>query len=119
MAHFAQLDPSSIVIDVIVVDNINILDDHGIESEAVGIAFCQSLYGGTTQWRQTSYNASFRKNYAGIGYHYDPELDAFIAPQPYPSWHLNTDTCQWNAPKPYPTDGRAYRWDESLLHWVP
>ena len=118
MAHFAQLDASSIVLRVIVIDNDNILDPDGNESEPVGIAFCRSLYGADTLWRQTSYNATFRKNYAGIGYRYDTTLDAFIAPQPYPSWTLNTDTCQWNAPKPYPTDGRGYYWDESLLRWV-
>jgi hypothetical protein len=118
MAHFAQLDASNIVLDVIVIDNDNILDPDGNESEPVGIAFCQSLYGANTQWRQTSYNANFRKNYAGIGYRYDVALDAFIAPQPYPSWSLNTATCQWAPPKPYPTDGRVYSWDESLLRWV-
>jgi hypothetical protein len=118
MAHFAQLDASSIVLRVIVIDNDNILDPDGNESEPVGIAFCRSLYGADTLWRQTSYNATFRKNYAGIGYRYDTSLDAFIVPQPYPSWTLNTDTCQWTPPKPYPTDGRAYSWDESLLRWV-
>jgi hypothetical protein len=118
MAHFAQLDASSIVLRVIVIDNDNILAPNGLESEAVGIAFCQSLYGADTLWRQTSYNANFRKNYAGIGYRYDATRNAFIAPQPYPSWNLNTATCQWMAPKPYPTDGRAYAWDESLLRWV-
>jgi hypothetical protein len=119
MAHFAQLNADNIVTHVSVVDNDKTLDDDGNESEAVGIAYCQSVHGAETIWRQTSYNATFRKNYAGIGYRYDTTLDAFIAPKPYPSWHLNTDTCQWNAPKPYPTDGRTYYWDESLLRWVP
>lgn len=118
MAHFAELDASSIVQRVIVINNSDILDEHGDESEAVGIAFCQSLYGAETIWRQTSYNGSFRKNYAGTGYRYDADLDAFIAPQPYLSWSLNTTTCQWEAPKPYPHDGRVYWWDESLLRWV-
>ena len=117
MAHFAQLDADNIVQRVIVINNSDILDEHGNESEAVGIAFCQSLYGAETIWRQTSYNATFRKNYAGAGYRYDAALDAFIAPQPYPSWSLNTTTCQWEAPKPYPTDGAVYTWNEGLLRW--
>jgi hypothetical protein len=117
MAHFAQLNTSSIVHEVIVVDNSNILDPDGKESEAVGIAYCQSLFGVETLWRQTSYHGSFRKNYAGIGYTYDASLDAFIAPQPYPSWTLDTQTCQWVAPVPMPTDG-YYTWSEDLRRWV-
>lgn len=118
MAHFAELDANNIVQRVIGINNSDTLDEHGDESEAVGIAFCQSLYGAETIWRQTSYNATFRKNYAGIGYRYDTDLDAFISPQPYLSWSLNTTTCKWEAPKPYPEDGRVYWWDESLLRWV-
>jgi hypothetical protein len=117
MAHFAKLNASSIVQDVIVVDNSDIIDPDGNESETIGIAFCQALFGADTIWRQTSYHASFRKNYAGIGFRYDTDLDAFIAPQPYPSWTLNA-TCQWQAPVPMPTDGKAYNWDEGLLRWV-
>ena len=117
MAHFAQLDANKIVERVIVVDNDNILDADGNESEAVGIAYCQALFGANTIWRQTSYNGNFRKNYAEAGYQYDADLDAFIAPQPFPSWSLNTETCQWEAPKPYPTDGYAYAWSEGLLRW--
>ena len=117
MAHFAELDANSIVLRVIVVNNSDILDLSGNESENVGIDFCKSLFGAGTIWRQTSYNATFRKNYAGIGYRYDAALNAFIAPQPYPSWSLNTTTCQWEAPKPYPTDGKVYAWNEGLLRW--
>jgi len=117
MAHFAELDANNIVLRVIVVNNSDILDQYGYESENVGVAFCRSLFGAETIWRQTSYNATFRKNYAGIGYRYDAALNAFIAPQPYPSWSLNTTTCQWEAPKPYPTDGKAYGWNEGLLRW--
>jgi len=117
MAHFAELDANNIVLRVIVVNNGDILDQYGYESENVGIAFCRSLFGAETIWRQTSYNATFRKNYAGIGYRYDAALNAFIAPQPYPSWNLNTTTCQWEAPKPYPTDGKVYAWNEGLLRW--
>lgn len=118
MANFAQLDGSYIVTEVVVVNNETINDLPFPESEPVGVAFLQSLFGSTTVWKQTSYNASFRKNYAGIGYTYDPVLDAFIAPKPYPSWVLNTTTCQWQAPVPYPEDGKTYIWDEATLSWV-
>ena len=93
MAHFAELDATNTVTQVIVVHN-NELLDNGIESEAKGIAFCQSLFGGN--WVQTSYNASIRKNFAGIGYTYDPVRDAFIPPKPEEgNWVLNEDTCRW------------------------
>ena len=118
MANFAQLDGSYLVTKVIVVDNETIDNLPFPESEPVGVAFLQSLFGSTTVWKQTSYNANFRKNYAGIGYTYDPVLDAFIAPKPYPSWLLNTTTCQWQAPVPYPDDGKTYIWDEATLSWV-
>lgn len=92
MAHFAELDENNLVKQVIVVHN-NELLDNGVESEAKGIAFCQSLFGGN--WKQTSYNGNIRKNYAGIGYTYDEERDAFIPPKPEGDWVLNEDTCQW------------------------
>jgi hypothetical protein len=116
MAHFAQLDQNNIVLQVIVVHN-NELLDNGVESEAKGIAFCQSLFPGTN-WVQTSYNGNMRKNYAGIGFTYDAGRDAFIPPQPYASWMLNETTCRWDAPVPYPQDGKAYRWDEPTISWV-
>jgi hypothetical protein len=78
MAHFAQLDENNIVTQVIVVNNSELLDENGNESEAKGTAFCQSLFGGN--WKQTSYNANFRKNYAGIGFTYDPVADEFNPP---------------------------------------
>ena len=118
MAHFAQLNASSIVQDVIVVNNSDILDPDGNESEAIGIAFCQELYGASTVWRQTSYNGTFRKNYAGIGFTYDESMNAFIPPQPFPSWSLNLDTANWDAPTPYPNDGNTYVWSEALLRWI-
>lgn len=117
MAHFTQLDVESIVLDVIVVNNDTIGNLPFPESETVGIAFCQSLFGDDTIWKQTSYNSSFRKNYAGIGFTYDPVLDAFISPKPYPSWTLNTETCNWEAPVPYPDDGKIYYWYEAKLIW--
>lgn len=118
MAHFAQIDENNIVLQVIVVNNATIEDLAFPESEPVGVAFCQSIYGLDTNWKQTSYNATFRKNYAGIGYTYDDVLDAFIPPKPYPSWLLNTQTCQWEAPVPYPNDGKDYYWDETTQTWV-
>jgi hypothetical protein len=118
MANFAQLDENYIVTQVVVVNNETINDLPFPESEPIGVAFLQSLFGSTTVWKQTSYTASYRKNYAGIGYTYDPVLDAFIPPQPYPSWLLNTTTCQWQAPVPYPDDGKTYKWDEATLSWV-
>jgi hypothetical protein len=93
MAHFAQLDESNIVTQVIVVHN-NELLDNGVESEAKGVAFCQSLLGGN--WVQTSYNGTIRKNFAGIGFTYDQTRDAFIPPKPEEgNWVLNEDTCIW------------------------
>lgn len=115
MAHFAQLDDTNLVTQVIVVHN-NELLENGVESEAKGVAFCQSLFGG--EWKQTSYNGSIRKNYAGIGYSYDAGRDAFIPPQPFQSWTLVESTCTWQAPAPMPTDDGPYRWDEASLSWV-
>ena len=115
MSHFAELDEQNIVTRVIVVANEELLEN-GVESEAKGIAFCQSLLGGN--WKQTSYNGSIRKNFAGIGSTYDPQRDAFIHPQPYPSWTLNEETCRWDSPVAYPTDEKIYRWDEATTTWI-
>jgi len=119
MAHFAQLDENNLVTQVIVVMNQAIIDVNGVESEAVGVEFCQSLFGADTFWKQTSYNGNFRKNYAGIGYTYDAAIDAFVSPKPYPSWILNNNTAQWEAPVPMPSDGQMYFWDEASQAWVP
>jgi hypothetical protein len=116
MAHFAELDETNIVKQVIVVHNNELLDENNVEQEQKGIDFCVAHYGGT--WIQTSYNGTIRKNYAGIGSTYDPIRDAFIAPKPYPSWILNEDTCQLEAPVPYPTDGKFYTWDEETTSWI-
>lgn len=118
MAHFAKLDEHNVVLDVNVVDN-NVIDNLPFpESEPVGVQFLTEWSGGYTNWRQTSYNGSFRKNYAGLGYTYSTDLDAFIPPKPYPSWLLNTNTCQWQPPIPYPNDGKQYIWDEATQSWV-
>lgn len=119
MAHFAQLDENNIVTQVIVVSNEDIKDSDGNESELTGIAFCKSLIGSNTIWKQTSYNANIRKNYAGIGFTYDETRDAFISPKPYASWTLNETTCRWEAPVAYPNDGNLYSWNEETTSWVP
>lgn len=137
MAHFAELDANNIVLRVLRIYNKDTEDPDGHEDEAVGIAFCQSLWGGT--WRQTSYNTkngvyyipnsipptpspdqskAFRKNYAGIGYTYRTDIDGFVPPQPYPSWILNATVGDWEPPVPYPTDGKDYYWDEATQSWI-
>lgn len=118
MAHFAQLNDNNIVQNVIVVSNNDCVDSNGVESELVGIEFCKKLLGEDTRWVQTSYNANFRKNYAGIGYSYDKDRDAFIPPKPYKSWILIEETCQWTSPIPNPDDGKHYYWDESVKNWI-
>jgi len=115
MAHFAQLDENNVVTNVIVVHNNELLDENGVESEAKGIVFCQSLFGGN--WKQTSYNGNIRKNYAGIGYTYREDIDAFVPPQPYSSWMLN-GKAQWEAPVAMPTDDKRYSWDETQQNWI-
>ena len=116
MAHFAQLDENNIVVQVIV----------GVDEPLDGEAIYQETTGQI--WKKTSYNTiggvhqlggtPFRKNYAGIGYTYDPVRDAFIPPRPYVNWLLDEQTCQWNSPTPYPDDGNRYTWDESTTSWV-
>lgn len=94
MAHFAQIDDNNVVIQVVVINNNELLDSDGNEQESLGIAFCEKLFG-TNNWKQTSYNGSIRKNYAGIGYTFDEGRDAFIAPQPAENWVLDESTCTW------------------------
>lgn len=115
MAHFAQLDANNVVLQVIVVANKDTADANGVEKEHIGAAFCERLLGGT--WKQTSYNGTIRKNYAGIGYTYDADRDAFIPPKPYASWVIDNETCRWKAPVDMPTDGKMYTWNESTLSW--
>ena len=118
MAHFAQLDSTNNVIRVETVNNNVITDADGNEQEQVGIDFLTQHNGGVGWYKQTSYNGTFRKNYAGIGYTYDATRDAFIPPQPFPSWTLNEDTCQYDSPTPRPTDDLMYTWDEETTNWV-
>jgi hypothetical protein len=114
MAHFAELDENNIVKRVIVVANKDCADANGVEKESIGVAFCERLFGGV--WKQTSYNGNMRKHYAGIGYAYDAARDAFIPPQPYPSWSLDDDA-NWQAPVPMPNDEFTYVWDEANQQW--
>lgn len=114
MAHFAQINSDNVVTQVIVVSNDDCGGGEYPASDSVGAAFCTNLLGGT--WKQTSYNNNFRKRYAGIGYTFNAELDAFVAPQPYPSWTLNTETADWEAPVARPTEG-SWTWNESTQQW--
>ena len=116
MAHFAKLDETNKVLRVEVVVNEVITDSNGVEQEKLGIDFLTQMHGGF--WMQTSYNGIFRKNYAGTGYQYNSKKDAFIPPQPFPSWTLNEDTCQWEAPVAYPDDDKFYTWDEATTNWI-
>lgn len=116
MAHFAKLDENNVVFEVICLDNNELLVDN-VEVEAKGVAFLTMWSGGYYNWKQTSYNGNFRKNYAGIGYSYDSTRDAFIPPKNYPSWLLDEPTCQWKPPTDYPNDGKIYQWDEPTISW--
>ena len=119
MAHFAEIDATNIVLRVVVVPDSEEHRGQEYLADDVGL-------GGT--WMQTSYNTRagshelggtpFRGNYAGIGCIYDPDVDVFYAPSPYPSWVLNEGTYLWEAPTPYPDDGKSYEWDEDTTSWV-
>jgi hypothetical protein len=110
MSHFAEIDDNNIVIRVLVGDNNDPNGDEGYQW------FVDNLGG---RWIKTSYNGNIRKNYAGIGMYYDEEKDAFIPPQPYPSWTLNEETCKWQAPTPMPVEeGKFFTWDEESLSWI-
>lgn len=117
MAHFAQLDDNNVVTQVIVVANEELIFE-GVENETQGVIFCRSLFGNDTKWVQTSYNGTIRKRYAGIGYTYDADKDAFITPQPYPSWVLDADL-NWQAPVAMPVvEGKTYGWFEPNQEWI-
>lgn len=105
MSHWAEIDNNNVVLRVLVGNN---------AEPDEGEAFMNSL-GGT--WVKTSYNGTIRKNFAGIGYSYDSTRDAFIAPKPFDSWVLDEDTCRWEAPVAYPTDGKRYTWNEETTNW--
>ena len=111
MAHYAFLDENNTVVEVITgIDETELIE--GLDPE--------TWYGNfrSQVCKRTSYNGNIRKNYAGIGYTYDAERDAFIPVKPFESWVLNEDTCIWQAPSPYPTDDKNYRWDEATTSWI-
>jgi hypothetical protein len=105
MAHFAEVDGNNIVLRVLVTDN---------NAPNEGFDWLVSTFGGT--WIKTSYNSSIRKNFAGIGYKYDMELDAFISPKPFDSW-VDNGNFAWESPTPYPEDGKGYVWSEETTSW--
>jgi hypothetical protein len=126
MASFAKIGLNNKVIGVHSLHNDVLKDANGVEQEVLGIDFLTKLHGWSI-WKQTSYNTHggvhtldgtpLRKNHAGIGYTYDEDKDAFIPKQLYPSWTLNEDTCQWEAPVAYPDDGKRYTWNEETTSW--
>jgi hypothetical protein len=126
MASFAKIGLNNKVIEVLSVVNEVLHDSNGIEQEAIGIDFLTKLTGWAI-WKQTSYNTAggvhklggvpFRKNHASIGMTYNEDRDAFIPKKPFNSWILNEQTCLWNAPVAYPTDGGKYTWNETNLNW--
>jgi hypothetical protein len=117
MAHFAKIGIDNMVLEVLVVNNVDCMTPQGEEREEIGVEFLKKLTGHES-WKQTSYNGTFRKRYAGYGYTYNSELDAFVPPKPYASWTLDNATAAWNPPTPMPTtEGKIYTWNESTLSW--
>tara|TARA_Y100000114_G_scaffold91060_2_gene84508 strand:- start:330 stop:692 length:363 start_codon:yes stop_codon:yes gene_type:complete len=114
MAHFAKIGMNGRVIEVLKVNNEVILDADGNESEINGVDFLTKLTGWSI-WKQTSYNGNIRKNYAGIGFTYDEDRDAFIPKKPFNSWILDEETCKWKPPVEKP-DG-LYEWNEENQTW--
>ena len=130
MSHFAKIDKDNVVTQVIVaeqehIDNIKLVSEAVDAKDAVLDPEGEVIYPAVEakeavydNWVQTSYTASIRKNYAGIGYTYDEDKDAFIPPKPFASWTLDEDSCQWEAPVAYPDDDKHYSWDEDSQAWV-
>jgi len=117
MAHFARINENNIVDEIIVISNEDCQNLDFPESESIGQSFITSI-GLNGNWKQTSYNANFRKKYAGIGDTFDETRNAFITSKPFTSWVLNDETCIWEAPTPKPEDDKIYRWNEETLSWV-
>ena len=111
MAHFAKLTVGNIV------ERVEVVSNDVATTEQAGIDFLNNLYNSRDVWKQTSYNGNIRKNFAGIGFKYDQTRDASIPPKPFYSWTLNEDTCLWEAPVAYPTDGQIYTWNETNQTW--
>jgi hypothetical protein len=119
MAHWAELDENNIVTRVLVGDNNDPAGDEGYQwlIDNLGGKWVKTSYN-TIAGQHTSGGTPLRGNYAGIGYSYNEELDAFIPPKPFESWTLNTEKYNWDAPKAYPTDGKFYTWDEADQNWI-
>jgi hypothetical protein len=116
MAHFAKLDENNIVVFVTIGRD----EDDGKESELserTGDVYKQTSYN-THGGVHANGGTPLRKNYAGVGYTYDSQRDAFIAPQPFPSWVMDEETCLWSAPTPMPIDEKRYQWDETTVSWI-
>tara|TARA_R100000664_G_C2734545_1_gene124330 strand:- start:41 stop:391 length:351 start_codon:yes stop_codon:yes gene_type:complete len=111
MAHFAKIGKGNVV------EKVEVVSNDIATTEQAGVDFLNNIYNTRDVWKQTSYNGNFRKNYAGRGYTYDQERDAFIPPKEFNSWILNEDTCLWEAPVSYPTDGKKYIWNEENKQW--
>jgi hypothetical protein len=111
MAHFAKLGVGNIV------ERVEVVSNDIATTEQAGADFLNNLYKTRDVWKQTSYNNNIRKNYAGIGYIYDEDRDAFIPPKPFNSWVLNETTCLWESPVAYPNDGQKYIWNEDTQSW--
>jgi hypothetical protein len=116
MAHFAEV-VDGVVLRVVVVSN-DITTIDGVEDEQRGIDFLATGWPTEGAWVQTSYNGNIRTHYAGIDWSYDADRDAFIPPQPYPSWTLNEATLEWEPPEPRPDDDNDYVWDEATTSWI-
>jgi hypothetical protein len=117
MAHFAELNENSEVIYVVYMNNEIITDESGNEVEQLGIDHLHFHHGSYRKWVRTSYGGNFRGKYAGIGDIYREDLDVFISSGPYPSWTLNEETIQWEAPVSCPDDGNDYIWNEEAQSW--
>ena len=134
MGYFVILDENNYVVKVDTINN-SVFTINNIENVNKANDFLNSLFNTNNVYLQTSYNTrggvhytngvpsqdqskAFRKNYAGIGYYYDPIRDAFIPPKPFPSWTLNEESCLWDSPVPYPNDGKMYTWNEDILNWI-
>ena len=112
MAHFAKLGTGNVV------ETVEVVSNDIATTEQAGVDFLNTLYNTRNVWKQTSYNGTIRKNYAGKGFKYDQTRDAFIPKKSYNSWRLNEDTCRWEAPVAYPDDGKMYEWNEETTSWV-
>lgn len=125
MAHFAEIDENNVVIQVLAVNNEDCCDENGVEREEIGIEYLKIHHGQDKRWVQTSRNCNMRCRYAGIGYVFNPDLDAFIVPKPYSSWTLDATVKDWIAPVPQPEltleqiqAGFYYDWNEDALEWT-